>query len=365
MRVQAHHFQSAAVWAALGCALIFAGGCASPGSPQPPSLNLPRPVSDLRAQRVGDSVQLHWTMPVETTDGRLLAGAKKVTLCRRLAAGVCEQVKSFSEMPKVAIALEDALPAAMVNGTPRLLTYEVQVLNAMERSAGASNLALAASGPAPATVNGLAATVKEQGVLLRWSPAADAETEILLRREWLQRATQTAAKKSTNPFAPKAEPTEQMLRVHSDAGGTLDASAAFGEQYSYTAQRVKRLTLAGQSVEVRSAPDAPVQVDVKDVFAPQPPQGLAVAEPVRGADGSYAVDLSWDANTEQDLAGYVVYRQDAGGDVRRVSNSLLPAPAFHDEWLKAGRSYMYSVSAVDKSGNESRRGAAVDVSVTP
>ncbi|HEY0307930.1 MAG TPA: hypothetical protein VGB94_07205, partial [Acidobacteriaceae bacterium] len=288
--------KTAATYAALSVALVFVAGCASPGSPQPPSLNLPKPVADLRAQRVGDGVRLQWTMPAETTDGRLLAGAKKVTLCRRLAAGVCEQVKSLSEAPKAAVAVEDILPAAMLKDPALLLTYEVQVLNAAERSAGASNLALAASGPAPSLVMGLQASVAERGVVLHWNQATDAGAEILLRRERVQAAiAATAAKKSANPLAPKVEPTEQMLRVPTDAGGTVDESAVFGEEYRYSAQRVRRLTVVGQELDVRSEANAPVQVAVRDVFPPKAPQGLAAAEPVRAADGSYAVDLSWDA----------------------------------------------------------------------
>ena len=362
------HTPIQATYAALSVALVFAVGCASPGSPHPPSLNLPRPVSDLRAERVGDNVQLHWTMPAQTTDGRLLVGQKKVTICRRLAAGVCAQVKSFSEMPKAGVAVEDTLPAAMLKDAPRLLTYEVEVLNEAERSAGASNLAITASGAAPSPVNGLGAQVIEQGVVLRWEQAGNAGAEILLRREQVETAAAVAtAKKSTNPFAPKSEPTEVMLRVSTDTGGTVDASAVFGEKYSYSAQRMKRLTLAGQSVEVRSVADAAVQVDVRDVFPPKPPQGLAGAEPVRGADGSYAVDISWDSNVEPDLAGYAVYRRETDANVQRagqrMNTQLLAAPAFHDDGLKAGHTYAYSVSAVDKSGNESKRGAAMDVSI--
>jgi len=343
-------------------------GCASPGSPQAPSLHLPRPVSDLRAQRVGDSVQLQWTMPDDTTDSLVLIGQRKATLCRRVGAGVCEQVQSFPEMPKAKVAIADALPPAVANGMSNLLTYEVEVMNLESRSAGASNLAYAAGGAAPAPVSGLQAVVTEQGVVLRWELSTDvsvgAGTEILLRRERLQSATAAAAKKSMkqeNPLAAKSEPDVQMLRVHADAGGTLDASAVFGEQYAYTAQRVKKFVLAGQSVEARSEPDSAVDVDVRDVFPPLPPQGLVAAEPVRAADGSYTADLSWEANTELDLAGYVVYRREADTPAVRVSASLLPAPAFHDVGLQAGHSYTYSVSAVDKSGNEGKRSADVEV----
>jgi hypothetical protein len=355
--------------AALLCSLAVLCGCASPGSPMPPSLHLPRPVSDLQAQRVGDSVQLRWTMSGDTTDSIGLTGQKKVTVCRRVGAGVCAQVQSFPEMPKAKVAIEDVLPPAVVKDSPALLTYEVQVLSDVGRSAGASNPAYAASGAAPSPVNRLRADVTERGVMLRWEPSAGADTEILLRRERVKNATPTApvTKKSAgNPMAPKSEPDVQLLRVHADAGGTLDASAVFGEQYAYTVERVKRQTLAGQSVEIRSEPDTAVDVNVRDVFPPQMPQGLEAADPMRAAaDGTFAVDLSWEANTEPDLAGYYVYRYvttDKTGPVR-MNAAPLAAPAFHDAGLQGRLGYAYSVSAVDKSGNESKKCGVVVVSV--
>ena len=48
------------------CALL--AGCGSEGAPQPPSLDLPQPVQDLRASRKGTKVTLDWTQPSQTTD---------------------------------------------------------------------------------------------------------------------------------------------------------------------------------------------------------------------------------------------------------------------------------------------------------
>jgi penicillin-binding protein 1B len=67
-----------------------------------------------------------------------------------------------------------------------------------------------------------------------------------------------------------------------------------------------------------------------------------------------AVRLSWMGNTENDLAGYNVYRV-AGGEIRRINYSLIQTPQFVDE--KPGQeSYIsYYITAVDKAGNESDR----------
>ena len=49
------------------CALL-AAGCASPGPPRAPSLELPQPVADLAAERSGNSVELRFTVPHLSTD---------------------------------------------------------------------------------------------------------------------------------------------------------------------------------------------------------------------------------------------------------------------------------------------------------
>src|SRR6266478_8069753 len=62
--------------------IAFAAGCASPGPPQPPSLNLPAVVKDLAAERLGDVVHLHWTTPEMTTDRIEVKGAITAEICR-------------------------------------------------------------------------------------------------------------------------------------------------------------------------------------------------------------------------------------------------------------------------------------------
>ena len=47
---------------ALSAALILTG-CASPGPPHAPSLQLPQPVRDLTATRIGNTVELRFTRP--------------------------------------------------------------------------------------------------------------------------------------------------------------------------------------------------------------------------------------------------------------------------------------------------------------
>src|SRR5882757_10485661 len=76
---RARRWFAAAVVAPL---LALVAGCASPGPPQPPSLNLPEVVKDLTAERVGGVVHLHWTTPETTTDRIDIKGAMTAEICR-------------------------------------------------------------------------------------------------------------------------------------------------------------------------------------------------------------------------------------------------------------------------------------------
>ncbi|MBV9147749.1 MAG: fibronectin type III domain-containing protein, partial [Acidobacteria bacterium] len=69
-----------------------------------------------------------------------------------------------------------------------------------------------------------------------------------------------------------------------------------------------------------------------------------------------AIDVTWNANTDRDLAGYFVYRrrQDESRAVK-LNQQPVPGPSYHDPQVQPGNTYFYSVSAIDERGNESKR----------
>src|SRR5580698_7421935 len=79
---------------------ILTTGCASPGPPRPPSLNLPRPITDLTAERIGDKVTLQWTTPTKTTDGLLIKGSITAHLCRTNIAADTTAAPTPTPTPK-------------------------------------------------------------------------------------------------------------------------------------------------------------------------------------------------------------------------------------------------------------------------
>src|ERR1017187_8347248 len=62
--------------------LVLLSGCASSGPPLPPSLEVPSPVTDLRALRKGDKVYLAWTEPTKTTDHQAIRHSGPTLICR-------------------------------------------------------------------------------------------------------------------------------------------------------------------------------------------------------------------------------------------------------------------------------------------
>ncbi len=73
-----------------------------------------------------------------------------------------------------------------------------------------------------------------------------------------------------------------------------------------------------------------------------------------------SVSLAWTANTEQDLAGYRVYRtQSPGTAYLLVNTGLINSPSFMDTTVTAGNTYYYTVSAVNSIGQESPKSSEV------
>jgi len=83
------------------------------------------------------------------------------------------------------------------------------------------------------------------------------------------------------------------------------------------------------------------------------PQGL---QAVYSGEGQKPfVDLIWAPVTDADLAGYNVYRREGDTAPIRLNSGLVKAPSYRDSAVMPGKTYFYSVSAVDLRGNESAR----------
>ncbi len=336
-------------------------GCGTPAAPEPPSLNLPAPVLNLSAVRVGDSIRLAWTMPTRTTDRVPLRHPVTVQICRAIDGGLCANITSLALAPGAAGTYTDSLTPDLVHSPDRLLRYEVAIRNHAGKSAGPSNPAYSAAGAIPAELTGFAGQMGRDGVALSWKPVAEPGRTVAFRIERLQLTAPPTEEVRRSPLAPSAPPVMQTLVVHprdgEDPGHAIDTSVLFNQRYRYVMERVVTLELSAKSVEVKGTPSEAIEVSTNDTFAPAVPQGLvAVADTAAGA-----IDLSWSPDTDADLAAYHIYRRDLqeGSPAHRVA-SVNVETSFRDTEVKQEHTYAYSVSAIDQSGNESKPSPEVE-----
>jgi hypothetical protein len=121
-----------------------------------------------------------------------------------------------------------------------------------------------------------------------------------------------------------------------------DTTAAPGTSYCYVVA-----TVASTDPVVESERSNEVCLDVADVTPPAPPLGLAVLAKAKG------LEISWSPSPEADLAVYRLYRSVRGEKPVRVVEIPAGVTTYIDGDVKSGVLYVYTLSALDASGNES------------
>jgi hypothetical protein len=360
MKLQAH--------LALAAVLCLAA-CGTPGAPRPPSLDLPRPVSDLAASRQGNQVTLTWTAPRETTDKQNIRRPGPVRICRGVNTSALVECPQAAELPPPPVVVHgakpeqrtftDALPMDLQQQNPTgFATYALESLNARGRSAGLSNqieVPLAPTLPAPEQPIGRmtpdAIEVSVQGSEpVRPTDAVTFTPHLYRRTEGMTGEIDLGG------------PTRQAKSAGTYSATFRDRSFDWEKTYHYRVASVTSIAEAGKPVvEVEGASSPEFIVLAHDVFPPAAPAGLqAVAS---GVGQPPFVDLTWAPSAEPDLAGYDVYRHEAGQPPVKITTELVKAPAYRDRAVTAGHQYVYSVTAVDLRGNESPHSAEASESV--
>lgn len=357
-------------------------GCASIGAPVPPSLALPKPPSDLRAVRKGSKVYLFWTVPSSTTDRQNVRRPGPTRVCRSLTALMSQCDTPVGNVPPVATAgkapsratpsqnpkpqseFVDILPADLEQrnalGTA---TYAVEAMNLHARSAGLSNQAQVALAPTMPPPANFSVQMISDGVVLTWDCATFPQQPPGLGYVY------RLYRRSSDPG------TEVRLSDQVCPGGRFeDRTIEWEKSYEYritvvTSAKLDRgvppcpakpsdhgvLSIADCTLVAEiEGDDSPVQqVFTKDIYPPGVPTGLQAV--FSGPGQTPFIDLLWAPDTDSDLAGYNVYRRAGGTQPAKINHALVKTPAYRDADLVPGKTYGYSVSAVDLRGNESAR----------
>jgi hypothetical protein len=360
--------------AMLALCLIMAA-CAQTGPPLPPSLELPKPPGDLRATRKGSHVTLSWTEPILTTDRQSVRFLGPTLVCRDLAPEMTAcglpaaklsapatnpqapspkkptQKKSAAQRQPPEI-YTDTLPAAMQQTDPAAdVTYAIEVLNRNARGAGLSNRVHV---PAIITLpppNDLATKLTADGATLTWTTAAEppnaADTVNAVQYRYrIYRRDQASGKDAIAGEVPVPSSEPQTTQF-------TDSTFEWEKTYLYRVTSVSLLRRPDSEVQVEGDDSSFVQVVAHDIFPPAVPAGLQAA--YSGEGQKPFIDLVWAPVTAADLAGYNVYRSKRNDAYEKVNEALVKSPSYRDSAVVSGKTYAYTVSAVDVRGNESQR----------
>lgn len=212
-------------------------------------------------------------------------------------------------------------------------------------------------GPVSGAPAAPAITYDAAAISLTWTPAPDARAaappaggDLLESRplgppvaatRYRVYATETASSGAAEAAAVNltAEPLAQP--EFSVSGVT------FGRERCFVVHGVDTL----DGVDVEGPPSPPACVTPVDTFAPPAPTALEAI----GAAG--VVSLIWEGVEAADLAGYLVFRGEAGSEPATL---LTPAPirasSFEDRTVTPGTRYVYVVVAVDSATPANRSG---------
>jgi len=215
----------------------------------------------------------------------------------------------------------------------------------------------------PERIQHLEARVTEGGVELNWAapqrtsggePFASVTEYHIYRGEIEPDAQDMAAKD-----IPKAKWKSPLLQLAATAALEYrDSGFDYGKTYVYL---VRSVIKPGEN-PLESGDSPAAIMTPKDTFPPEAPQAVVAAILPSAAAGTSLVDLSWSISPESDLAGYRVYRSEKSGDRGELLTSeLLPTPAYRDLTVRPGTHYWYTITAVDRAGNESMPSVPVAV----
>ena len=378
--------------------------CGKKGPPLPPLVRLPA-APDLRADRRGSTVELALVVPganvdgtrpaniarvevygmtgaaTTTTDADLLKHGTRVAslavkaprdpndtvepgesqddveaptgtgLDQGVTTTVKEQLDASALVPAdLGAASRRSVPepdGPLLGPSPAVpvRTYVGVGVNTKGRNGRFSRRVAVPLAPPPPPPSSPTVTYTEKTITVVWTPPTS-----------LQGAAAQAPDSDVLPSRPLG-PLRPALgyNVYDSATGTLltmmpvvepryvDSRIVWGEERCYVVRAVDRV--GGLSIE--SEAQAPRCTKLIDMFPPAAPKDLKAVS----TDG--VISLIWEANSESDLAGYIVLRAQAPADqLVPVLSAPVLETSFNDA-VQPGVRFIYAVIAVDKAGNAS------------
>lgn len=383
----------------------MAVGCGKKGPPLPPLVKLPAAPANFAAERRGQDVDLQFDVPSANTDNTRPAnvarvdvyamtsmqaltedqivkqGTRVATLAVKApkdpnqtideeepeadmeapegkgldqgAVARASEVLSADALAPVPLKVDKSQPKPPAPPTdvpllaprpaPLVRAYVALGVSARDKKGPPSRRLLVPLVPPPPAPRLSPPTYDEKAVAVKWDAVAGASG--------IQRATAEGELPSRPlggapaPIAYNVYDTKTNARLTPNPvteTAFSDSRIAWGEERCYTVRALQPLG----DLKIESDAPAPVCTTLVDTFAPKPPENLN-SSPTAGA-----ITLIWDANTEPDLAGYIVLRGPSAEALQPITSELVQETTFRDG-TPPGVRYTYAVIAVDRAGNRS------------
>jgi hypothetical protein len=196
---------------------------------------------------------------------------------------------------------------------------------------------------APGVPRPAAPTVDETSVTVAWQPPPSTTDE---SPGVLYNVYAAPGVGSTPPAAQAARPSAPVPLNDKPLAEQkfAHAGAEAGKEQCFV---VRSVAAVGNAL-IESDPSGPMCVTPKDTFPPAAPKGLAAVA------SAGVINLIWDANTEGDLAGYVILRGEApGATLQPLVRDPIRETRYADRTARVNVRYVYAIVAVDKAGNRS------------
>lgn len=335
--------------------LLLNVACGYVGDPLPPLIQIPERISDLAGFQLGRSIKLSWTLPKLNTDGSGATTLSRVEIYRlreRAGSALNLDHKHFGEYAMKWMVLDKVNFDAYKEGDKLVLSdslqnletgemlesvfaYATKALNNKKQDAGFSNLIAVRVYLVPNPPDSIRFSFGEQFIKLNWmSPTLNVDGSPI---------TKMLKYNVYRTTMPLARVRERLTSTAITETGFQDTAIVLGQTYYYTV----RASVDFPEGPVESFDSNEYEAKNVDTYPPRPPAELTAV-----SDGN-SMSLVWLPNTEDDLAGYYVYRSGAERDFKRLTPQVITTASFNDNSVEKGRTYFYRVRALDKIGNES------------
>lgn len=326
--------------------LALLPACGRKTSLVPPQKLVPVAITDLQYVLHENGVTLKWSFPTKMESGDELQAIDSFEIYRAAISEekYCEDCPVQYEEPveidggrlppsgggRTAIYREGYLQSGY-----RYL-YKVRSRAGWWYPSSDSNVVTFVWNIPPRAPDGLQLEAADRAISLRWQPV----------------------KENLEGAPLPQEPVYEIYRQRGDAGFGVIAGPLKGAEFTDTgleneklySYRVRALIRHGDTLQA-GEPSQVVSGKPEDLTPPPPPQHLvAVALPI-------GVKLAWEAVVSRDLAGYRVYRREAGSTVQKLVAELGPDQnQYIDQAVDPGKKWSYSVSSFDTAQqvNESK-----------